>query len=218
MNPRAVCLLILVVAAGPAAAETKTFFEAQCQYKKAGPEWEWLDPKTAPPGPGKAIAFLRRPDGRTLTVRYWPRDMRPDAQSFQSIADEVLSSGDFKKSDSRRRSFKGTSCYEIDVQSRRSNEAARVRILFANDNAYQLTITDAPDRLGDTDDTDPTFKGFEFRPPEEREEEVADAEEGRPRSEQTRVVWSIALIPVVGFIIWMYRLRMAARTGKPGLW
>jgi hypothetical protein len=217
MNSRAVCILALFVAAGPAAGETKTFFEAQCLYTKAGPEWEWLDAKTAPPGAGKAITFLRRPDGRTFTVRYWPRAMRPDAQSFQAVADDLLRSGDVKKLDSQRRSFKGTSCYEIDIQSGRTNEAARVRILFANDNAYQLTITDAADRLGPTEETDPIFKGFEFRPPEEREEE-ADPGAGRPASERTGVVWAVALIPVVGVGIWLYRLRMAARTGKPGVW
>jgi hypothetical protein len=217
MNPRAICILALLAAAGPAAAETKTYFEAQCLYTKAGPEWEWLDPKTAPPGQGKSLAFLRRPDGRTLTLRYWPRALRPDAQSFQAVADDLLRSADVRKIGSQRRSFKGTSCYEMDIQSTQANEGARVRILFANDNGYQLTITDAPDRLGSTEETDPIFKGFEFRPPEEREEE-ADSGAGRPASERTPVVWAVALIPVVGVGIWLFRLRMAARTGKPGLW
>jgi hypothetical protein len=72
MKLRAVCFVAVLVAARPAVGETRTSFEARCSYTKAGPEWEWLDPKAAPPGEGKAIAFLRHPSGRTFTLRYRP--------------------------------------------------------------------------------------------------------------------------------------------------
>jgi hypothetical protein len=217
MKPRAACILALLVAAGPATGETKTFFEGQCSYTKAGPEWEWLDPKSAPAGDGKPIALLRHPSGRRFTVRYRPKDQRPDANSFGSFEDDLVGSGDLKKLGSRRRSFKGETCYEIDVQSTRADEWARVRVLFANDNAYQLRVTYAPGPLGPAAETDPIFKGFEFRPPEEREEDEADADPKRPRAGPRPFLGVFGVISAVGFGVWLYRVRKAARGGGPSI-
>jgi hypothetical protein len=218
MNSRAACFLVLLGAAGPAAGQTRTVFEGRCSYTKPGPEWEWLDPKLAPAGEGKAIALLRHPSGRTFTLRYRPKDQRPDANSFGSFEDDLLRTGDLEKLSSRRRSFKGETCYEIDVRSVRADEWARVRVLFANDNAYQLSVTYAPGPLGPAEETDAVFKGFEFRPPEAREddeEEEAEGAAGRPHTRHIPVLVSVGLIPVIGFGIWLYRLRKAARAGRP---
>jgi hypothetical protein len=213
MHPRAACLLILLAAAGPAAGQTRTFFAADCSLTTPGPEWEWLDARTAPDGPGKAIAHLRRPDGRTFTVRYWPRDLRPDGQSLQAVEDDLLRSGDLQKLDSRRRTFKGATCQEIDVRSTRSDEAARVRILFANDNAYQLTVTDAADRLGPAEETDAIFQGFEFRPPDERTDDDEKPAKGGPACRvlvPTTIVGMFVVVSGIGLVVWVYRLRKSA--------
>jgi hypothetical protein len=212
MSPRAAGLVILLAAAGPAAGQTRTFFGADCSYTRPGPEWEWLDPKAAPDGPGRALAHLRRADGRTFTLRYWSRDLRPDAQSFQAVEDDLIRSGDLQKLDSRRRSFKGASCQEIDVRSTRSDESARVRVLFANDNAYLLTVTDGADRLGPADETDPIFQGFEFRPPDERTDDEAVGK-GRPAWRvlvPTSVIGVFAVVSCIGLVMWVYRLRKSA--------
>jgi hypothetical protein len=210
MNPRATCLLALVVAASPAAGQTKSFFEAECWYTAPGPEWEWLDPNAAPAGPGKALAHLRRPDGRTFTLRYWPRALRPDAQSFQAFENDLLRSGDLRKLDARRRSFKDTSCFEIDVRSARADEGARIRAVFANGNGYQLTVTGAPDRLGSTEETDAIFQGFEFRPPGERMDDDEGGDGVRPRATRSPILGVFGLVPVIAFFVWLYRLRKAA--------
>ncbi|MBO0699019.1 MAG: hypothetical protein J2P46_11540 [Zavarzinella sp.] len=214
MHPRAACLLALLTAAGPAAGQTKSFFAAECWYTAAGPEWEWLDPIAAPAGPGKVLAHLRRPDGRTFTLRYWPQAQRPDVQSFQAFEDDLVRSGDWQKLDSRRRSFKGASCHEIDVRPTRSDQAARVRVLFANDNVYQLTVADAADRLGPAEETDPIFQGFEFRPPEERkDDEDEKVAKGGPAFRVLVPMWAVGVFVVlsgIGLVVWVYRVRKSA--------
>ena len=152
-----------------------------------------------------------------------------DADPFGTLEGRLLKSGGVKL-DSRRRPFKGETCHEIDVRSDRADECTRVRVLFANDNAYQLAVTGAPERVGDPEDTDPIFEGFEFRPPgagaadEEYQAAAAwddedadtaddDDEDDGPRQSGARGavgVGGFGLLSVVGFVVWLYRTRKSA--------
>jgi hypothetical protein len=163
MSRTGVALGLLLLAAGPAAGQTRSFFDAQCSYTRPGVEWEWLDPKTGETV--RTLVVARNPSGITFALRYRPKDQRPDANSFGAFEDHLLASGEYQKLDSRRFFFKGVLCYQVDVQHVRRDEYSRIRLLFANDKVYQFGVTYAPGPLGSDEETDVIFRGFEFRPP-----------------------------------------------------
>src|SRR5687767_7362521 len=200
-RPILACLFILFAIAGPAAGQTKTYFNGQCSYTAPGVEWQWLDANSASGEETRTLALVRNPSGLTFALRYRPLDQRPDGNSFGQLEENLLAGGARKKLDSRRVSFKGVTCFEVDVQSVRADECARVRFLIANDKVYQLSVTYTPGPLGSTEETDVIFQGFEFRSAEERtrDEEEKKAREFKPTP---FVVW-MGLVASIGGLVWM---------------
>jgi hypothetical protein len=211
MNRRPIlaCLLILAAAADPATGQTKSYFDGQCSYTAPGVEWQWLDVKSAQGEETRTLALVRNPSGLTFTLRYRPTAQRPDGNSFGQLEENLLAGGARKKLDSRKVSFKGVTCYEVDVQSIRADECARVRFLIANEKVYQLSVTYAPGPLGPTEETDVIFHGFEFRSDEDQKRDEEE-EKGRDFKPTPLVAWIGALASIAGLIWMVVRIRNAA--------
>jgi hypothetical protein len=208
----AVSLWTVLAAGGPAAAQTRSFFDAQCSYTRPGVEWEWVDTKGVQTGEStRTLVVARNPSGLTFTLRYRPKDQRPEANSFGAFEDSLLASGKYKKLDSRRLFFKGTLCYQIDVQSAIVDECSRIRLLFANDKAYLFSVTYTPGPIGPEEETDHIFRGFEFRPPEEVLAEERAVSGGRWWSGDVSTVALVGLLLVLAGIVWkVIRIRAEA--------
>jgi hypothetical protein len=205
----AVCMLLVLAAGGPAAAQTRSFFDAQCSYTRPGVEWEWVDTKAVQAGESaRTLVVARNPSGLTFTLRYRPKDQRPDANSFGAFEENLLASGKYKKLGSRRLFFKGSVCYQVDVQTVLGEECSRIRLLFANDKAYLFSVTYSPGPLGPEEETDYIFRGFEFRPPDDRPAEgESETALGRLYDDVPTWVWVGLLVLLVGGIWTVVRIR-----------
>ena len=208
----AVCLWTVLAAGSPVVAQTRSFFDAQCSYTRPGVEWEWVDTKGVQTGESaRTLVVARNPSGLTFTLRYRPKDQRPEANSFGVFEHNLLAAGKYKKLGSRRLFFKGAVCYEIDVQTIPGDECSRIRLLFANDKAYLFSVTYTPGPLGPEEETDYIFRGFEFRPPEDRPGEgETDTALGRLYDDVPTLVWVGLLVLLVGGIWTVVRIRAGA--------
>jgi hypothetical protein len=208
----AVCMLFVLAAGGPAAAQTRSFFDAQCSYTRPGVEWEWVDTKAVQAGESaRTLVVARNPSGLTFTLRYRPKDQRPDANSFGAFEENLLATGKYKKLDSRRLLFKGALCYQIDVQTLLGNECSRMRLLFANDKAYLFSVTYTPGPLGPDEETDHIFAGFEFRPPDEVLQDERGPGGGRRWARDAGAIGLAGLLLLLAGVVWkVIRLRAEA--------
>jgi hypothetical protein len=165
MSHRAICcfLTFFVTAVSAKAQETRSFPEAECSYTLPGNDWEWLDPKLVQLPGGKTIAFARNKKGLAFTLRYDPlkANEKPKSNSYESFEFGLLSSGRIQKQSSKHLSFKGIASYQIDAKTP-EGQGTSIRILYANDRFYHLSVVCAFGPLGPDEETEAVFQGFNF--------------------------------------------------------
>jgi len=210
MKPRVACSVLVVLAFGvPAAADTRTFPEAECAYTLPNKDWEWLDPQQREVNWGKTLVFARNQRGVLFTLRF--REVsRFEILTSRSYADfekEMLSDGKLTKVSSKHVLFNGVPSYQFEVHSSSGVQFRRIRIMYANDRFYYLQVS--RDGALETDpDVNVAILKFEFtgtpRPmimaPEPEDE--PQAKRAEPRWTITYTIIAIGMAVGVIFCVW----------------
>jgi hypothetical protein len=157
------CAIILFGFAIPAAAETRTFPEAECAYTLPNKDWEWLDPQLRELNWGKTLVFARNQKGVlfTLRVREVSRFEMLTSRSYADFEKDMLSDGKLTKISGKHLLFNGVPSYQFEVHSASGVQFRRIRIMYANDRFYFLQVS----RDGGLDvdpDTELAILKFEF--------------------------------------------------------
>jgi len=144
MNARfLICFLPLLVHANPAAADTRSFPDAECAYTLPNKDWEWLDPSLRQLDWGKTLVFAGSQRGVLFTLRV--RSLTPlDVLSSHSCEDfekDMLSDSKLTKMAGKHVLFNGIPSYQFDVHSTSGVQFRRIRIMYANDQFYYLQVS-----------------------------------------------------------------------------
>jgi len=141
MNTRFLtCFLPLLSLGNLAAADTRTFPDAECAYTLPNKDWEWLDPNLRQLDWGKTLVFARNQRGVLFTLRV--RSLTPldvlSSHSYEDFEKDMLSDGKLTKMAGKHVLFNGIPSYQFDIHSTSGVQFRRIRIMYANDRFYYL--------------------------------------------------------------------------------
>jgi hypothetical protein len=175
--------LLLIVAsstAGPVIG--RAFRDANCGFSLPDQDWEWLDPKRAPPPAEHAIAFARNRSG----LMFWLK-VRPIApencvgpETYENWARQWSGKYNWTKEGGKHIEFKGVPAYQFNARHKDNKSAGRFLILFADNRSYVLVLETSHAEVGP--EADAVFDRFTFLDPphpmlerhEDRPESIGD--------------------------------------------
>jgi hypothetical protein len=145
--------VLLVIASTSTAGPTigRSFPDANCAFSLPDADWEWLDPRKAPPPAEQAVAFARNKSG----VYFWLRIHAIAAgegvgpTSYENLEKRSTAGNhNWTKVSSKHVTFKGIPAFQIDGRQKENKSAGRFLFFFADNRAYVLCVQTPASELG----------------------------------------------------------------------
>ena len=144
------------------APPTRTFPDAECSYTLPEKDWEWIEPRPTRHGKDVPIAVARNHRGFVFQLLVSPLTQPPRSGWYQSFEDGFLSSGKWRKVDSKYFDFKGVPSYQFIVESMTDSFAGSIRVMLANDKSYELQLLKGSGRVPTEAESEAVFDEFNF--------------------------------------------------------
>ena len=199
-----------------AAAETRTFPDAECAYTLPNSDWEWLDPSLRQFDWGKTLVFARNQRGVLFTLQV--RSLTPldvlTSHSYEDFEKDMLSDGTLTKMAGKHVLFNGIPSYQFDVHSTSGVQFRRIRIMYANDRFYYLQVS-SDTALDAEPDVQLAILKFELTGTPRAMLPTSDPKENEKEAKEERSGWGISrtlfvIVSGVGLIFgiwWIFHTK-----------